>query len=88
MSVYYTSEDAGSGQYGVCGKCKKGPTKEGHDGCLGTLPGPIMNACCGHGSDSQAYIQYWGENGRGRGKGGKIIEGTEAVAEQKRLSSE
>lgn len=72
----YTSEDAGSGQYGICAKCKKGPTNQGHDGCLGTLDGPIMNACCGHGNDSQAYIQYWG---------GDRIGGSEAIAEQKVL---
>ena len=76
MIKYYTSKMAGSGQYGICGKCKKGPTKEGHDGCLGILPGPIMNACCGHGNDDQAYIQYWG---------GKRIAGGEAIAEQARL---
>ncbi len=74
--AFYTGEMAGSGQFGVCAKCKKGPTREGHDGCLGTLPGPVMNACCGHGNDSQAYIQYWG---------GKRISGSGAVAEQARL---
>ena len=31
-----------------CGYCGKPYTKEGHDGCLGTLIG-LMNACCGHG---------------------------------------
>lgn len=76
---YYTSEDAGSGQRGICEKCRKGPTEEGHDGCLGILPGPIMNACCGHGRDSQAYIQYWG---------GKRITGDGAIAEQSRLIKE
>ena len=76
---YYTSEMAGSGQRGICVTCKKGPTKEGHDGCLGTLPGPIMNACCGHGSDGLAYIQYWG---------GQRISGIEAITEQKRLLAE
>jgi len=69
----YTSEMAGSGQYGICKKCKKGPTEEGHDGCLGTLPGLIMNACCGHGNDSQSYIQYWS---------GKRIAGDEAILAQ------
>lgn len=73
---YFTSEDAGSGQRGTCGKCKKLPTKEGHDGCLGTLAGPIMNACCGHGNDRLAYIQYWD---------GKVIEGNETLTEQARL---
>jgi hypothetical protein len=69
----YTSEMIGSGQSGVCAHCKKLPTKEGHDGCLGTLPGSIMNACCGHGDNSQAYIQYWDRN---------IIRGECAVSEQ------
>lgn len=73
---YFTPEDAGSGQFGICKKCKKGPTEEGHDGCLGALPGPVMNACCGHGNDRQAYIQYWD---------GKRIAGHEAIAEQSRL---
>ncbi len=75
--VIYTSEMAGSGQFGICGKCGKGPTEEGHDGCLGTLSGPIMNACCGHGNDNQAYIQFWG---------GKRIAGPDAVLGQKKLT--
>ena len=41
----------------VCGHCGRGDTKEGHDGCLGTLPG-VMNACCGHGTADSAYIQF------------------------------
>lgn len=72
----YTPEDAGSGQWGVCIKCNLGPTEEGHDGCLGTLPYPVMNACCGHGADNQAYIQYWD---------GEIIRGDEALSVQKRF---
>ncbi len=40
-----------------CAKCTKGPTPEGHDHCLGTLPG-LMNACCGHGSERSAYVQF------------------------------
>lgn len=74
--TFYRSDMAGSGQFGICYKCKKPPSKEGHDGCLGTLPGKIMNACCGHGGDSQAYIQYWG---------GKRVAGAAALAEQARL---
>lgn len=41
-----------------CGKCGKHETKEGHDACLRTLPG-LMNACCGHGDNNEAYVQYW-----------------------------
>ena len=39
-----------------CGHCDRHVTPEGHDGCLGTLPG-VMNACCGHGVVADAYIQ-------------------------------
>lgn len=42
-----------------CGYCGLANTPEGHDGCLGTLP-DVMNACCGHGSDDEAYIQFEG----------------------------
>ena len=41
-----------------CGLCGLHNTKEGHDGCLGTLPN-TMNACCGHGDVRQAYVQFW-----------------------------
>lgn len=58
--VIYTPELSGSGQFGICIKCGKPPTKEGHDGCLGTLDeSVVMNACCGHGRDDMAYIQFW-----------------------------
>jgi len=40
-----------------CGNCGKHATSEGHDACLGALPG-VMNACCGHGAPNEAYIQY------------------------------
>lgn len=43
-----------------CGHCDKRNTPEGHDGCLGTLPG-VVNACCGHGCREESYIQF--ENG-------------------------
>ncbi len=42
-----------------CVKCGKLPTKEGHDACLGTLPG-VTDACCGHGV-TESYIIF--ENG-------------------------
>ena len=40
-----------------CGHCGKGDAPEGHDACLGTLPG-VMNACCGHGDIKEAYVQF------------------------------
>jgi len=39
-----------------CGKCNLEQTEDGHDGCLGKLPG-LMNACCGHGHD-KPYVQF------------------------------
>lgn len=44
-----------------CGACGQERTTEGHDPCLGTLP-RVMNACCGHGNDREAYVQF--ESGR------------------------
>lgn len=40
-----------------CDHCKLHRTPEGHDGCIGTLDG-VMNACCGHGEDRMAYVQF------------------------------
>lgn len=40
-----------------CGYCGEDNTKEGHDKCLNTIKG-IMNACCGHGVESERYIQF------------------------------
>ena len=40
-----------------CGHCGLPQTPEGHDGCLGTIPG-AMNACCGHGVERERYVQY------------------------------
>ncbi|SFP10033.1 hypothetical protein [Salibacterium halotolerans] len=49
-----------------CGHCGQKETAEGHDGCLGTLIG-VMNACCGHGKEKGAYVQFWNrESVRGR----------------------
>lgn len=45
----------------ACGHCGEMNTPEGHDACLGTLPG-IMNACCGHGDVRETYLQYWNGN--------------------------
>jgi hypothetical protein len=41
----------------ACGHCGLDSTPDGHDGCLGTLPG-VANACCGHGDPDAAYVQY------------------------------
>lgn len=52
-----------------CGACGQAFTPEGHDPCLGTLPG-VQNACCGHGHSSEAYVQL---------NNGTIIDGEEAI---------
>ena len=41
----------------ACGICHLPQTPEGHDACIGRLDG-AMNACCGHGDDSSAYVQF------------------------------
>ena len=70
----YTPDHAGSGQYGICVKCNLPPTKEGHDGCIGLLPSPdVMNACCGHGEDRMAYVQFWSDRDNAI-RGNKAIE--------------
>lgn len=44
-----------------CAHCQAASTEEGHDACLGTLPG-VSNACCGHGDLEQLYVLL--EDGR------------------------
>lgn len=34
-----------------CRRCGEEPTPEGHDACLGSLPG-VESACCGHGVEA------------------------------------
>jgi hypothetical protein len=44
----------------ICGHCNLENTKEGYDGCIGFLSDErVKNACCGHGTIDEAYIQYW-----------------------------
>lgn len=52
-----------------CGFCGLPDTPEGHDGCLGAIPG-LLNACCGHGRIEDAYLQV---------EGGMEIRGQDAV---------
>lgn len=48
-----------------CINCGKSQTKEGHDGCLGSLIG-VKNACCGHRDIEECYVQFLdGESIRG-----------------------
>ena len=54
-----------------CGHCGLPSTPQGHDGCLGVLPGAVMNACCGHGEIGEAYVQF---------SDGTVIRGHVAIA--------
>lgn len=70
--------------YRPCGACGKIRTPAGHDGCLGTLPG-VSNACCGHGSDREAYVQFDdGSEARGlealRVFDQMVVPGTQGIA--------
>lgn len=41
----------------ACGVCQRPQTPEGHDPCLGSLPG-VLNACCGHGKRDESYVVF------------------------------
>ena len=56
----------------ICGHCKLPNRPDGHDPCLGTLPG-VRNACCGHGRRDKSYIQF---------EGGKTVRGWVMDAEE------
>jgi len=60
-----------------CGHCKKHNTIDGHDACFGKLK-HVMNACCGHGIESDAYLQYWD---------GSTIRGQEALVKARELQN-
>lgn len=57
-----------------CGHCGLDDTKEGHDGCLGTLSGGVMNACCGHGQERESYVQFFDGKRLGGNAAKKWIE--------------
>ena len=68
----YQFEDTGEPTVGSdrpCGHCDRYHTVEGHDACLRTLPG-VMNACCGHGEVSEAYVQM---------PNGETVQGQDAL---------
>lgn len=68
-----------------CTQCGLRRTAEGHDGCLGTLPGNVMNACCGHSGHAEgAYIQY-GRLVNGRWVQTGVLRDDAALAEFSRL---
>lgn len=54
--VYSDTGKPVAGSKRECGRCHRPPTAGDHDACLGELPG-VMNACCGHGTIDDAYVQ-------------------------------
>lgn len=66
---YYSDGEKTIGNPRDCGYCHKPDTEDGHDPCIGVLP-RVMNACCGHGVNEEAYIQF---------NSGCIISGDKAV---------
>ena len=52
-----------------CGHCFLPERPDGHDPCLGKLPG-AKNACCGHGDPRAAYVQFLD---------GRVLSGQEAL---------
>ena len=40
-----------------CGHCRMANRADGHDACLGHITG-VRNACCGHGVEDDAYVQF------------------------------
>lgn len=76
---YFDTNEPTAGNHRPCGHCGKPDTPEGHDGCLGTLDKSlVMNACCGHGNQDEAYIQFWD---------GSELRGKEAIESFKKLKS-
>lgn len=59
--VYSDTKESTMTQHGTrsCSHCKQYCTPEGHDACLGTLPG-VTNACCGHGILEDTFVQICG----------------------------
>ncbi len=54
---YADDDSAVKGQDRPCGLCKRPSTESGHDPCIANLPN-VVNACCGHGRLSEAYVHF------------------------------
>jgi len=61
-----------------CEHCQLYRTVEGYDGCVGKIDN-VKNACCGHGDDSMAYVQFKSDNYK-QNPNENRIEGEDAVA--------
>lgn len=54
-----------------CSVCNKKRSDNDHDPCISDLTGGVTNACCGHGNNSEAYVQRGVDN---------VLRGEEAIA--------
>ena len=66
-----------------CAHCKLRCGPKGDDPCIGHVgaPGEVMNACCGHGEEDGAYVQY-------RDKPDAVIRGSAALKVLRRMVAE
>ncbi len=64
-----TGEPTLSDPFRECGHCNLPNREDDHDACLGEIPG-LMNACCGHGVDDDAYVQF---------SDGSVLQGDGAI---------
>lgn len=54
---YKDNDEPTAGTYRECGACHLPNRPDEYDACVGHLGG-VMNACCGHGKISEAYVQF------------------------------
>ena len=47
-----------------CPQCGQLPNENGHDPCIGTIPG-VVSACCGHGIHDGIILWHWADEPRG-----------------------
>lgn len=90
MRAFDTSHDAdgntdGGGRIGPlgCAHCRRRCGPSGDDPCIGHVgaPGEIMNACCGHGGEDVAYVQF-------RDRPNAVIRGSVALRVLRRMVTE
>ena len=75
----YEDTDKPTSDLRGCVRCgRAGINGSDHDACITDLRG-VVNACCGHGNDEEAYIQFMD---------GSVVRGTDAVVIQNILKNE
>ena len=54
--VYSDNKNPLESEIRACKRCRRMPTPEGYDACLGHIPG-VVSACCGHGVEEPYCIK-------------------------------